>query len=180
MQGCTDRTCRPSGRTRLCTTSPRRAPPSICSDMNLRQGQVKPETVLRWHRADFKAYWRWKSRRRAGRPRIDRGLRDLIGRMRGVILDEAHFIKNNSQRTSHCLKLLGVSNNAREPAYRTATGLPAHRHADDQPAARSVQSPALRRPSVQRGASSPSRSSTAMPTRTTMAGSRPEHRTSKN
>ena len=33
----------------------------------------------------------------------------------GVILDEAHFIKNNSQRTSHCLKLLGVSNNAREP-----------------------------------------------------------------
>jgi SNF2 family DNA or RNA helicase len=32
----------------------------------------------------------------------------------GVMLDEAHFIKNNSQRTSHCLKLLGVSNNARE------------------------------------------------------------------
>jgi SNF2 family DNA or RNA helicase len=30
-----------------------------------------------------------------------------------VILDEAHFIKNNSQRTSHCLKLLGVSNDAR-------------------------------------------------------------------
>jgi SWI/SNF-related matrix-associated actin-dependent regulator 1 of chromatin subfamily A len=33
----------------------------------------------------------------------------------GVILDEAHFIKNTSQRTSHCLKLLGVSNNARSP-----------------------------------------------------------------
>jgi SWI/SNF-related matrix-associated actin-dependent regulator of chromatin subfamily A-like protein 1 len=31
----------------------------------------------------------------------------------GVILDEAHFIKNNSKRTSHCLKLLGVSNDAR-------------------------------------------------------------------
>ena len=31
----------------------------------------------------------------------------------GVILDEAHFIKNNSQRTAHCLKLLGVSNDAR-------------------------------------------------------------------
>jgi SWI/SNF-related matrix-associated actin-dependent regulator 1 of chromatin subfamily A len=31
----------------------------------------------------------------------------------GVILDEAHSIKNNSQRTSHCLKLLGVSNDAR-------------------------------------------------------------------
>jgi len=42
---------------------------------------VKPETVLRWHRAGFRAYWRWKSRSRAGRPRIDRGLRDLIRRM---------------------------------------------------------------------------------------------------
>ncbi len=42
---------------------------------------VKPETILRWHRAGFKAYLRWKSRRRVGRPRIDRGLRDLIRRM---------------------------------------------------------------------------------------------------
>ncbi|MFN8926734.1 MAG: SNF2-related protein, partial [Rhodospirillales bacterium] len=31
----------------------------------------------------------------------------------GVILDEAHFIKNNSQRTSLCFKLLGVQENAR-------------------------------------------------------------------
>jgi transposase InsO family protein len=42
---------------------------------------VKPETVLRWHRRGFRAYWRWKSWRRAGRPRIDRGLRALIRRM---------------------------------------------------------------------------------------------------
>jgi hypothetical protein len=42
---------------------------------------VKPETILRWHRAGFKSFWRWKSRNRAGRPRIDRGLRDLIQRM---------------------------------------------------------------------------------------------------
>jgi transposase InsO family protein len=42
---------------------------------------VKPETILRWHRAGFAAYWRWKSRKRAGRPKIDRGLRDLILRM---------------------------------------------------------------------------------------------------
>ena len=32
---------------------------------------VKPETVIRWHRRGFRAYWRWKSRRRGGRPRID-------------------------------------------------------------------------------------------------------------
>ena len=42
---------------------------------------VKPETILRWHRLGFKAFWRWKSRHRAGRPKIDRGLRDLIQRM---------------------------------------------------------------------------------------------------
>jgi transposase InsO family protein len=39
---------------------------------------VQPETILRWHRAGFKMFWRWKSRHKAGRPRIDRGLRDLI------------------------------------------------------------------------------------------------------
>ena len=42
---------------------------------------VKPETVIRWHRRGFRAYWRWKSRRRGGRPRIKREIRDLIRRM---------------------------------------------------------------------------------------------------
>ena len=42
---------------------------------------VQPETILRWHRAGFKAYWRWKSRNRAGRSRINRDLRDPIRRM---------------------------------------------------------------------------------------------------
>jgi transposase InsO family protein len=42
---------------------------------------VQPETILRWHRTGFKAFWRWKSQKRAGRPTIDRGLRDLIQRM---------------------------------------------------------------------------------------------------
>ena len=42
---------------------------------------VRPETLLRWHRAGFRCYWRWKSRRRAGRPQIDTELRALIRRM---------------------------------------------------------------------------------------------------
>jgi hypothetical protein len=42
---------------------------------------IQPETILRWHRVGFKVFWRWKSRNRAGRPKIDRGLRDLIQRM---------------------------------------------------------------------------------------------------
>src|SRR6476469_5355192 len=39
---------------------------------------VRPETLVRWHRAGFRRFWRWKSRRRGGRPRIEAGLRGLI------------------------------------------------------------------------------------------------------
>src|SRR6266851_1246602 len=42
---------------------------------------VRPETVVRWHRRGFAAYWRWKSRSPGGRPRIAREVRDLIRRM---------------------------------------------------------------------------------------------------
>jgi hypothetical protein len=42
---------------------------------------VRPETVVRWHRAGFRRYWRWKSRRRGGRPPISAELRALIRRM---------------------------------------------------------------------------------------------------
>jgi hypothetical protein len=36
---------------------------------------VKPQTILRWHRSGFKAFWRWKSRHRAGRPNFFMGFR---------------------------------------------------------------------------------------------------------
>jgi hypothetical protein len=42
---------------------------------------VKPETIVRWHRKGFAAYWRWKSRCLGGRPRIAKEVRDLIRRM---------------------------------------------------------------------------------------------------
>ena len=42
---------------------------------------VRPETVVRWHRMAFAAYWRWKSRSPGGRPRIGKEVRDLIRRM---------------------------------------------------------------------------------------------------
>jgi hypothetical protein len=37
---------------------------------------VRPETVVRWHRKGFAAYWRWKSRSPGGRPRMAREVRD--------------------------------------------------------------------------------------------------------
>jgi putative transposase len=42
---------------------------------------VKPETLIGWHRKGFKLFWRLKSRRRTGRPKILREVRDLIQRM---------------------------------------------------------------------------------------------------
>jgi Integrase core domain len=42
---------------------------------------VQPDTILRWHRAGFRTYWRWKSRGRPGRPRVVREVRELIRRM---------------------------------------------------------------------------------------------------
>ncbi|WP_425905620.1 hypothetical protein [Nitrobacter sp. TKz-YC02] len=42
---------------------------------------VQPETLVRWHRVGFRCYWRWKSRRRGGRPQIEADLRALIRQM---------------------------------------------------------------------------------------------------
>src|SRR5215468_12231010 len=42
---------------------------------------VKPDTVVSWHRAGFRLYWRFLSRRRLGRPRITSDLRGLIRRI---------------------------------------------------------------------------------------------------
>jgi hypothetical protein len=39
---------------------------------------IRPETLVRWHRAGFRCYWRWKSRLRGGRPLIEADLRALI------------------------------------------------------------------------------------------------------
>src|SRR5262249_30742807 len=38
---------------------------------------VKPDTFLKWHRTGFRAFWRWKSRKR-GRPALPENLRELI------------------------------------------------------------------------------------------------------
>src|SRR5712664_476126 len=42
---------------------------------------IRPETLVRWHRAGFRCYWRWKSRPLGGRPQIETKLRVLIRRM---------------------------------------------------------------------------------------------------
>src|SRR5713226_7525241 len=42
---------------------------------------LKPDTVIKWHRAGFRSYWRWRSRRRGGRPTVPPEIRKLIREM---------------------------------------------------------------------------------------------------
>jgi transposase InsO family protein len=42
---------------------------------------VEPETIVRRHRAVFRLFWRWKSRSRAGRPKVPLEIRKLIREM---------------------------------------------------------------------------------------------------
>jgi hypothetical protein len=51
--------------------------PSILNVLTI----IRPETLVRWHRAGFRCYWRWKSCSRGGRPQIETDLRALIRRM---------------------------------------------------------------------------------------------------
>src|SRR5207302_5966014 len=51
--------------------------PSVLSAIAI----LRPETIIRWHRAGFRSYWRERSRRPVGRPRISAELRNLIGAM---------------------------------------------------------------------------------------------------
>src|SRR5260370_13588275 len=39
---------------------------------------VRPETVVHWHRAGFRSFWRWKSRRCGGRTSVPPHIRQLI------------------------------------------------------------------------------------------------------
>ncbi len=48
--------------------------PSVLQSISI----VQPETVVRWHRAGFRLFWKFKSRAKAGRPRVPGEVRALI------------------------------------------------------------------------------------------------------
>jgi len=59
---------------RLVFTALYRVAPGVLDALKI----LKPQTVIRWHRAGFRAYWRWKSRPRGGRPKTRADIRQLI------------------------------------------------------------------------------------------------------
>src|SRR5258708_13113953 len=59
---------------RLVFTALYRVAPGVLDALKI----LKPQTVIRWHRAGFRTYWRWKSRPRGGRPKTAADIRPLI------------------------------------------------------------------------------------------------------
>jgi hypothetical protein len=66
---------------------------------------IRPETLVRWHRAGFRRYWRWKSRNLGGRPQIRADLRALIRRMsvENLLWGHRAFTANCSSSASRWL-----------------------------------------------------------------------------
>ena len=60
---------------------------------------IRPETLVRWHRAGFRRYWRWKSRPLGGRPQIDADLRALPPVLAGPSIIVATLISGLSLPT---------------------------------------------------------------------------------
>jgi hypothetical protein len=65
---------------------------------------IRPETLIRWHRGGFRAFWRWKSRPRGGRPAIPKEIRDLIREMSranslGVRLESTASYSSSASRS---------------------------------------------------------------------------------
>jgi hypothetical protein len=53
----------------------------VLPDWRLHLSIVQPDTVIRWHRAGWRLYWRWRSDPRRGRPKVSAEVRSLIRRM---------------------------------------------------------------------------------------------------
>src|SRR5262249_21565903 len=72
---------------------------------------IRPETVIRWHRQGFRAFWRWKSRSRGGPPAIPQGVRDLIREM-----SRANWLWGAPRSMASCSSLASRSPNRPSPS----------------------------------------------------------------
>jgi hypothetical protein len=80
---------------------------------------VRPETVVRWHRMGYTAFWQWKSRRRGGRPRIGKEVRDLayiVGTLDSRFRKRHRAVSRTLQRIQPC-RLSPLHPAARDFAY---------------------------------------------------------------
>src|SRR5436190_1835308 len=106
---------------------------------------LKPQTVIRWHRAGFRAYWRWKSRPRGGRPKIPADIRQLIrdiaaARFCGYVLPHARApiellvnglrltVRNRRPRISFAIEIAYMALSSSSGLEQWAYGIGRSRH----------------------------------------------------
>src|SRR5882757_352608 len=101
---------------------------------------VRAETVIRWHRAGFRAYWRWKSRPRSGRPKTPLEIRQLIREMSLAkpIMGRTTASRRASQarhrcRTNHRCKVYGEGKATAVPRVEDIPSESRRRHRVDRP-----------------------------------------------
>ena len=82
---------------------------------------LKPETVIRWHRAGFRAYWRWKSRSRGGRPKTPLEVRQLI---RDMSIENPLGCSADSWRTAQARHRCRANHRCQVHGARKASAIP--------------------------------------------------------
>src|SRR5215813_2204403 len=118
---------------RLVFTGLYRVAPGVLDALKI----LKPQTVIRWHRAGFRAYWRWKSRPRGGRPKTPADIRQLIRDM-----SAANPLWGAPRIHGNCSSLASTS--GRPPWQNTWRGEGSHRRRAGRPFC-AIMATALRR-----------------------------------
>ena len=103
---------------------------------------VKPDTVIRWHHDGFRLYWRWKSRKRSGRPKTEAEIRALIKRM-------AHENRIWGAPRIQSELLCSATRWPSRPSRSTCAGIANHRHRRGERASRTTY-PTSRHPLLRR------------------------------
>ena len=67
--------------------------PRVCDALAI----VKPDTIVRWHRAGFRSYWRWKSRRRCVYRKPHLMMIRRIGKLRNVRSPPRRAVTQNAR-----------------------------------------------------------------------------------
>jgi hypothetical protein len=104
--------------------------PAILKAMTI----IRPETLVRWHRAGFRRYWRWKSRNLGGRPRIEVRLSGQSGPARRVHLAGSRAVPvpaSGRHQLPAAARARSVQGPLRHLARMRAVRVPAEHAGDD-------------------------------------------------
>jgi len=96
---------------------------------------VRPETVIRWQRLGWRLYWRWRSGRRLGRPRLSPEIRELIPTMAeenplwGTERIRGELLKPGIRVSARSIRRYRQRGRSRPPSQSWRTLLANHAHA---------------------------------------------------